>query len=448
MRHLKSTSLALLALTLASVGCVRETVSCADQANPICADVGTDAGAEADVGRVDAPRPDAARDAFSVFDAWAPPPDAYVIPDAGSDGGICSRCPGATPACLGGTSCVQCTAENSTACGGPTPACDLDTNTCVPCTSNANCTVAGARACNVDTNTCVACVDNATCSGGTPVCRTDTNTCVGCLSPTDCPGTLLDACVSNICLGCDDRTDCTDDLGLPACVSNTCRQCDTNTDCGSAAAARCNLGTNTCAGCTADMDCMHLTNTPACNEGTGACVPCMPDNESFCAGNSCNPTTRTCTTTPRLMTRACNRCIADSECAGGLSCTEAVTGGFYCFPNRPGTGCAAPYIVSRPTAATASGAVGDVCRLRAATCEAFLDYPNQSIEGAEQCGIGGSSDAACGAPGVADGSCRRIGDVVTGGFRCTYRCSNVDDCDGTACIDFASDGDSNRYCEI
>jgi hypothetical protein len=118
---LRSTILSAL-LALVSVGCVRESVSCAENPSPVCPDA---AGRRMDAGPPDAfRRPDAnldapgldayeqLPDAWSAFDAWAP--------DAGNDAGPCSRCPSSTPACFMDT-CVECAgnADCVGAAGGP-----------------------------------------------------------------------------------------------------------------------------------------------------------------------------------------------------------------------------------------------------------------------------------------------------------------------------------------
>ena len=84
-------SIALIALSLASIGaigCVRETVPCADNPSAVCPE---DSGPSIDA-NTDARRGDANTDAYSIFDAWMPdaPPDAYIVPDDCPSGTTCN----------------------------------------------------------------------------------------------------------------------------------------------------------------------------------------------------------------------------------------------------------------------------------------------------------------------------------------------------------------------
>ena len=342
---------------------------------------------EADTG----PRADTNSDAFSLFDAHTDDvgADAFNEPDSGLDGGICSRCPTAMPACLGGERCVQCTADNTTACDDDAPACDTETNTCVECNTSTDCTGDTTPVCDVEAHRCVPCtdMDMGACGGVTPACDTN-NTC-------------------------------------------TC----TATSCTSATAARCDETTNACVACTADTQCAHLAGTPACNEDTGACVPCMPDNESLCGPNSCNPTTRTCTGTMRGSRQQCETCVADSECSTSSAMTCApvnpargITGN-YCLPRLPTASdfCSRPLFERVVNGTTASGATATYCRHASTTCEAFNEY---RTTGDGSCTALGGTNASCGAemPGGADlldGYCRLSS---SGMNRCTIPCGGPDDC--------------------
>ncbi|MFN9808772.1 MAG: hypothetical protein ACK6CU_03965, partial [Deltaproteobacteria bacterium] len=287
-------SLLMSVLALTSLGCVRETVSCADNPSPACPDAG---GPRMDSGPPDAARrPDAdldapgldgrevLPDAWSAADAWAP--------DAGSDGGPCSRCPSERPACFM-DGCVECVGDGDCAGRAGRPVCDVESHTCVACNEGSDC-VLPLSACLPD-NTCVRCDDRSDCSGPTP------------------------ACVSNDCVECEGRSDCA--APRPACVSNRCLECEANADCPSASASRCEPGSNRCAACTADADCAHLSASPVCDEGRGLCVECTLDTEAArCGASSCNPASRTCTGVRRGSVGTCLSCNADSECMTGATC--------------------------------------------------------------------------------------------------------------------------------
>ncbi|MGH1348553.1 MAG: hypothetical protein ACRBN8_43810 [Nannocystales bacterium] len=74
--------------------------------------------------------------------------DATAVPDES-----CATLDEALPLCVG-TSCVQCTAEDSSACGGETPLCDAAINTCVGCSFHEECQDIDLHACNIATGAC------------------------------------------------------------------------------------------------------------------------------------------------------------------------------------------------------------------------------------------------------------------------------------------------------
>ena len=361
-----------IALALAAgSGCVREVVDCAGNPSPVCADTG--------------PRADTNSDAFSLFDAHTDDvgADAFNQPDSGLDGGICSRCPTAMPACLGGTSCVQCTAENTTACDDDAPACDTETNTCVECNTNTDCTGDTTPVCDVEAHRCVPCLgsDTGACGGVTPACDTN-NTC-------------------------------------------TC----TATSCTSATAARCDETTNACVACTADTQCAHLGATPVCDEERGACVACTGDTEAArCGMNSCRRSDGTCTMRRRGLSDTCDTCEADSECTTGQRCVRHVFGGTdvgsFCFLDAAVGGCGDTNVLRRPYSSrtplsSIDGVAGTYCLPPSTTtCQGIRDTRSEAC----------TMDSECGDSRVADGFCPTTG---TGAGLCSYACSGGVDCSGT-----------------
>jgi len=425
--HPRTWALAATALlvTCSLSGCVRETVSCAENPSALC----PDAGARMDTGpRADAFTPDVSGDApgldVNLPDVWEPdawtPDDAWA-PDAGFDGGPCSRCPTDRPACRM-DSCVECTDDTHCA-GHPSgPACDTTTNLCVGC-------VDPTLHCAPPLRACVS------------------NTCVTCDGPEDC-SIAAPVCASNSCVQCAIRSDCS--APTPACVSNACRQCDANTDCATASASRCDTSANTCGACMGDGDCSHIAGNPRCVGGT--CRPCTVATEAMdCGANSCNPRTNACTMTGRGSLTQCLACVADSECQAGHTCApvDPARGltGTYCLPVFGGL-CNRPY-ANNATVMTASGASAEVCRLATTTCEAMLMHRQQSTVGGRCTNDppAGTEDAACGSTSAADGICRTSG----GRNRCTYPCAggSDDDCPaGFTCEADASVPVYGRRCAI
>ena len=363
-----------IALALAAgSGCVREVVDCAGNPSPVCADTG--------------PRADTNSDAFSLFDAPTDDvgADAFNQPDSGLDGGICSRCPTAMPACLGGERCVQCTADNTTACPDDAPACDTETNTCVECNTSTDCTGDTTPVCDVEAHRCVPCLssDTGACGGVTPACDTN-NTCT-----------------------------CTDD------------------SCTSVAAALCNTTSNSCEACGGAADCAHLPATPQCRAGT--CVQCL--NNTHCAANqACNTTTNQCVSITLGGAARCDTCLRDTQCAAGMLCVpviyddpttpaaDPVNTGLHCLQQEaPVVDCllTRPFSTSTPTTSV-DGVAADVCGLRRSTCEAEAAYDSTNCMTLDTAG-----NDRCGLPGVNDGVCRMRSSTTN---RCSVYCTSNDDC--------------------
>ncbi len=346
-------------------------------------------------------RPDTREDApgLDAYEPDSPLPDDAWAPDAGTDGGPCSRCPVAMPACFA-DGCVECTTDDHCIGAAGGPACDTVSHTCVACNVGSDCT-APLAAC-LD-HACVRCDDRADCSAPTP------------------------ACIANACVQCESRADCA--APTPACTSNACVQCEMNMDCPTAGASRC--AGSTCGMCIGDGDCTHMAGNPRCVAGT--CRACTVATETTdCGLDSCNPVTNTCTGTRRGSRTTCLTCVTDSECGAGLTCgavnpARGVTGN-YCLPIRTST-CSRPYVEGINGDITDLGAMVNYCRSRTTTCEAVLHHSTDQGSGTPRCGNtpDGTSDDACGASSIADGLCRMSTAALN---LCTYACGTDIDCPG------------------
>jgi hypothetical protein len=438
-------SIALIALSLAdlgALGCVRETVSCADNPSAVCPEIDT---GTSDIDA--AVRTDANTDAFSVFDAFMPDagndafiPDAYIVPDATMCNPACS---GARDICISMNVCGECRTDAD--CGGSTPACNMATNTCVACTaSNVMGCPSGMTACT-DDHRCVQCIDGTSCTAPT-VCDTTPgspriNQCVGCVSAANCSGPTP-ACdaMSQTCAVCTtaDRRACTptqpdcDVSGVAACTCN-------GTSCTNVTASRCNLVSNGCEACTVAGDCAHLSATPQCR--TGTCVQCL--NNTHCAANqACNTATNRCVPITIGGAGRCETCLRDTQCGAGMLCvpmtyddpstpaSDPVAAGFHCL-QRQATVAGADCINTRPHASpqmftSIDGTTDVVCGLRASTCEAQAAFDMTNCMT-----LDASGNDRCGAAGLNDGVCR-MRSVTTN--RCSVYCVSNDDCrSGTSC---------------
>jgi hypothetical protein len=137
--------------------------------------------------------------------------------------------------------------------------------------------------------------------------------------------------------------------------------------------------------------------------------------------------------------------MAGNTCAA-VNPARGVTGN-YCLPVRSGI-CSRPY-VEGASVTTASGNTADICRSATTTCEAVLMHRTASIMGADRCtndAPAGTSDAACGAGGLADAYCR----TSSGGLnRCTYACGSDDDCPGGfSCLPDAAVSVYGKSCSL
>ncbi|MGB5811812.1 MAG: hypothetical protein WBG86_14840 [Polyangiales bacterium] len=243
------------------------------------------------------------------------------------------------------------------------------------------------------------------CTGNTPACDEDTDTCVQCTA--------------------DDTRACTGDT--PACDANAnvCVGCVTTTDCTQPSAPRCDTENDVCIECQSPADCDHIPDAPICDEGT--CVQCTPENEATdCEGNSCNPTTLTCTSTAIASLETCEACVSDTECAEtGNRCVameyqgdpfpDSQTG--FCLKTTEG-GCEQPFSITLADGVSFSGPpVEDYCGINTdlATCPAV-----HALVDNQRCN--GGQDEECPQP---SGLCREVGNLQD---RCTYPCESVVEC--------------------
>jgi hypothetical protein len=172
-------------------------------------------------------------------------------------------------------------------------------------------------------------------------------------------------------------------------------------------------------------------------------VECTVADESACAGKSCNPATKGCTSTTTGSVGTCKPCVADSECLGGNKADPDVrcvpmefngtprAGGF-CL-RRVAKTCAKPFQI--PISGTSlSGATSEsYCGIdqENVRCEAVLDL----VAGADcltdgedtSCGCARDDEGNCIDAG-AGGLCRIVG---VNASRCTYGCGTVAECPGS-----------------
>ena len=142
-------------------------------------------------------------------------------------------------------------------------------------------------------------------------------------------------------------------------------------------------------------------------------MQCTAAKESACAGNSCNPATKRCTTTAVGSKDLCQPCLADSECIGGnqpdpdARCVPmkfmgtARTDGF-CLTRFSKT-CSRPYFMMPTNLVSLSGAPAEAyCGVDqdSTRCEAVLDFKSSST-----C----TSDTSCGCARDKTGTCTEVG---------------------------------------
>jgi hypothetical protein len=219
-------------------------------------------------------------------------------------------------------------------------------------------------------------------------------------------------------------------------VNETCVACLEAAQCGSAEASRCEAGA--CVECEGDNDCDHIDGKARC--AAGECVACTTTTEEEdCGPKACNPVTKACGTIDRGSQGNCEPCEADSECGVSgdavLRCVplefQDAPHGSYCLIDKAtATGMMCPRkFPSSLLADSVNGTAATYCSPVASltTCEALVGFKDTC-----------TTDADCGAEGLADGLCRDDG----AGLKCTYKCSASDDCsEGINCST-----DAPAYC--
>jgi hypothetical protein len=258
------------------------------------------------------------------------------------------------------------------------------------------------------------------CPTDKPICDEPNDKCVQCLESTDCASGSKKKCDT---------------------VTDACVECLASTDCASATAARCDKGA--CVKCTGNDDCAHVPGKTVCDDGT--CVQCTVADENACAGKSCNPATKVCTTTPVGTRDYCQPCLADSECIGGSKadpdarCVPLTFGGVprtggFCL-RRVAKTCAKPYKTPTTAVSLSAASTDTYCGIdqENVRCEAVLDLISVASCGdglASSCGCPRDTDGKCTAAG-AGGLCQTVGVDAN---RCTYACGLSDQCPaGTTC---------------
>ena len=351
-------------------------------------------------------------------------PDMDVVPDMGVDQGPCGACGVGAPLCNVGTmQCVQCLGMGD--CGGDTPQCNA-AGECVECLTSTQC---GGQTPVCMGGRCVGCEDAGDCTATDPVCQTPGQTCGNCIDRGD--GTnhpTLPSCNvgTGSCVACDEMNesaDCGAASPTPRCNANRqCVECQLRTttlDCRNPAESHC-VG-NSCASCTTNAHCEHLTNTPYCfNNACRACTPTSEDDD--CNGNTCNPVTRACTNTAIGSQGVCESCVSDSDCSqadGTSRCIRmnymGTLRGGYCLRAAPG--CVRPFGVFINQPSLSGVAAANYCGIdqSVVSCEAV-----NALRDSDTCPGGTAGEC------MADGAlCDTVGAFTN---RCTYACGIADDC--------------------
>lgn len=252
------------------------------------------------------------------------------------------------------------------------------------------------------------------CPTDKPVCDESSDTCVECLVEQDCAGPTTTMCEA---------------------TSNTCVECLMTAHCETAGAARCEDGA--CVECENNGDCTHIAGKGVCDGGT--CVQCTVEDETPCAGKSCNPATNACTDTTIGSTGSCEACVADSECSGGGTADPTARcvpmefngvprpGGF-CLKRTTKT-CSRPFTVTFAAQSLSGAASESYCGVvqDSVTCEAVIDMVASAscADGLDtSCGCARDGGGACLEAGQG-GLCRTVGGVPE---TCTIPCGNSNHC--------------------
>lgn len=344
------------------------------------------------------------------------------------------------------------------------PLCAAD-GTCNACADDTACTGrTDTPRCNLSGATqgqCVRCLENTDCPTTTPHCNA--NTCIECGTHDHCLDPTKPQCTAGTCTPCTDSTACTTRTATPHCLTTastaatgTCVACRDHSDCTDPSAPECGTD-HICKPCTTNAACTGRDNATICDTSSdatygGKCVQCTGTRYEVCGTDPvstrsfvCDSRARSCSNTATARsTGLCGDCVTDAQCFEGQLCmqqtfgTPAMNAGFYCFwrKNASGSGapannCAsvAPFVGAKPSQDSIDGESGEVCGLRATTCQGYRDYSNRSCESTQTPGTG--DDALCGFahPTTPDGYCRQDS---SSNFLCTLPCNGNQDCKGTS----------------
>ncbi|RDV36211.1 hypothetical protein DV096_20030 [Bradymonadaceae bacterium TMQ3] len=331
--------------------------------------------------------------------------------------------------------------DNETCHAGICEALPPDTGDALDCVENIG--ICGQEYCHPEKRRCVACVRNDHCSGelvcdpssSACVCPPGTHRCgercVDSGSPAHC-GERCESCPTQwgadaACVQGSCTLECTE--GFFPCTGPDCQtqciECERHADCTSPSRARCYEGR--CQGCATSQDCADQPDTPVCDQASGTCIMCTPEDSSACDGNSCDPSTNLCTTTPIRSLDDCELCQADIECQDHQRCVPMNFAGQnrphgYCLTVERPDSCGRPMPMHLERVSLSGYPLARYCGVREEkiTCEAYLDFGNPC-----------SNDSDCGAPGLSDGTCIWFSGANSR-YGCSYSCTNDDDCPATA----------------
>lgn len=272
----------------------------------------------------------------------------------------------------------------------------------------------------------------------------DSGECGGCFDPEP-------VCVEGLgCVPCaaGEDTYCTDQMLVCKPDAMECVDCLQSSDCNDPGAAHCN-DSNECEACESSTDCDGIEGLSVCD--AGQCVQCTPATESGeCGDKSCDPATRTCTTTVVGSQGVCETCLADSECGDNGTPSTSFRcvameyqgepfpgdGTGFCLKTTEG-GCERPYSITLSDRTSLSGLpLDDYCGIDEAitTCPAVRALLND-----DRCLSGADDDCPTG------GICREVGPLQN---RCTYLCGLPAQCPAdppaNTCGSSGSGGDD--YC--
>ncbi|MDH5674368.1 MAG: DUF3344 domain-containing protein [Myxococcales bacterium] len=401
----------------------------------------------------------------------------------------------------GDKTCVQCTAENSTACSsaGAGTAC-LDSGSC-GCTGDADCggnqsgrvcdssvsrcTVGcrgeGGNGCpatlvctssSSEIGQCVACLDDADCGGDTPRCDTSSELCVQCLDASDC-GSDAPVCSQGACVGCSSDADC-GDAERPACqqsgaLAGSCQQCSgTNLERCDAERPLC-LANATC-GCSdsdGDSECGAGDSGRVCNGPAGFCV----DGCSTATSRNDCPASQVCSEQDGDLGQCLSHCLSDADCsvAPALVCdtSESLHVCVQCLGDAHCASAEVCNVETRRCVQCLDDADCDgtaVCDTSSLSCVQCIDDTDcdggQLCDGSTLSCVQCIDDTDCDAGMLCDGgtlSCVQcvtdaqcdVGTLCDGTTLSCVQCVDDADCDGgqlcdgttLSCVDCASDAD-------